>query len=233
MSQKEKTSKELFERSNLPYIYFILRPIGKILIPFCIKIGASPNQITILSIFTSIVGIIFISIGGILNNIIGVIILQIGLILDMTDGDLARKLGKTSHQGELLDSIGGFIRGGILMPALGLSVYLTTENKFLITNETILFKPYLFIYLGMITSILILLSRIISLKYKYIFNKPFRENTNLLSKLSLHFEDLMNPLLIVCALTKTFHLLIIGYFIYYSLALIYTIFSSYRKSENI
>ena len=84
----------------------------------------------------------------------------------------------------------------------------------------------------MITSVLILLSRIISLKYKSIINKPFRESTNLLSKLSLHFEDLMNPLLIICALTKTFNLLLIGYFIYYLMALIYTILSSYRKSAN-
>ena len=170
--------------------------------------------------------------GNLSNNIIGVIILQIGLVLDMTDGDLARRLGKTSLQGELLDSVGGFLRGAILMPAIGISIYLSGENKFLNLNEITELQPYIYIYIGMITSVLIFLSRIISLKYKSIINKPFRESTNLLSKLSLHFEDLMNPLLIICALTKTFNLLLIGYFIYYFMALIYTILSSYRKSAN-
>jgi len=232
MTQDQKTPKELFEKSNLPYIYFILRPLGKILIPVFIKIGTSPNQVSILSIFISIIGIIFISMGNLSNNIIGVIVLQIGLVLDMTDGDLARRLGKTSLQGELLDSVGGFLRGAILMPAIGISIYLSAENKFLNLNEITELQPYIYIYIGMITSVLILLSRIISLKYKSIINKPFRESTNLLSKLSLHFEDLMNPLLIICALTKTFNLLLIGYFIYYLMALIYTILSSYRKSAN-
>ena len=233
MNKTEKTPKELFERSNLPYIYFILRPIGKILIPFFIKIGASPNQVSIISIIMSIIGIVLISFGGFLNSIFGVILLQSGLILDMTDGDLARKLSKTSSQGELLDSAGGFIRGAILMPGIGISLYIYTGNGFSILNEIFSFKPYIFIYIGMITSILILLSRIISLKYKSIFKKPFRENSNILSKLSLHFEDLINPLLIICALTKTLSLLLITYFIYYIMAFIYTIISSYIKSSKI
>ena len=69
MTQDQKTPKELFEKSNLPYIYFILRPLGKILIPVFIKIGTSPNQVSILSIFISIIGIIFISMGNLSNKL--------------------------------------------------------------------------------------------------------------------------------------------------------------------
>ena len=85
--------------------------------------------------------------GNLSNNIIGVIVLQIGLVLDMTDGDLARRLGKTSLQGELLDSVGGFLRGAILMPAIGISIYLSAENKFLNLNEITELQPYIYIYI--------------------------------------------------------------------------------------
>ena len=66
------------------------------------KLGFSPNGVTILGLIVTLISAIFISLGMFL---VGGIVLLIGSALDLIDGGLARRLGKVSNFGALLDSV--------------------------------------------------------------------------------------------------------------------------------
>ena len=66
------------------------------------KLGFSPNGVTILGLIVTLISAIFISLGMLL---VGGIVMLIGSALDLIDGGLARRLGKVSNFGALLDSV--------------------------------------------------------------------------------------------------------------------------------
>lgn len=66
------------------------------------KLGFSPNGVTILGLIVTLISAIYISIGMLL---VGGIVMLIGSALDLIDGGLARRLGKVSNFGALLDSV--------------------------------------------------------------------------------------------------------------------------------
>ena len=66
------------------------------------KLGFSPNGVTILGLVVTFISAIFISLGMLL---VGGIVMLIGSALDLIDGGLARRLGKVSNFGALLDSV--------------------------------------------------------------------------------------------------------------------------------
>ncbi len=66
------------------------------------KLGFSPNGVTILGLIVTLISAIFISLGMFL---VGGIVMLIGSALDLIDGGLARRLGKVSNFGALLDSV--------------------------------------------------------------------------------------------------------------------------------
>ena len=66
------------------------------------KLGFSPNGVTILCLIVTLISAIFISLGMFL---VGGIVMLIGSALDLIDGGLARRLGKVSNFGALLDSV--------------------------------------------------------------------------------------------------------------------------------
>ena len=66
------------------------------------KLGFSPNGVTILGLIVTLISAIFISLGMFL---VGGSVMLIGSALDLIDGGLARRLGKVSNFGALLDSV--------------------------------------------------------------------------------------------------------------------------------
>ena len=66
------------------------------------KLGFSPNGVTILGLILTFIAAIFISLGMLL---VGGIVMLLGSALDLIDGGLARRLGKVSNFGALLDSV--------------------------------------------------------------------------------------------------------------------------------
>ena len=66
------------------------------------KLGFSPNGVTIVGLTVTFISAIFISLGMFL---VGGIVMLLGSALDLIDGGLARRLGKVSNFGALLDSV--------------------------------------------------------------------------------------------------------------------------------
>jgi hypothetical protein len=84
---------------------FFLRRVSKLLTWAAVKIGATPNQVTIASFAIGLYAAFLFAQGETWSLILGAILLQISIIVDCVDGELARYTRKFSELGAWLDAI--------------------------------------------------------------------------------------------------------------------------------
>ncbi len=87
------------------YSVFFLRKFSKILTWLAVRIGAAPNQVTLLSFAIGLYAAYSFSQGGFAATLIGAILLQLSIIVDCVDGELARYTRKFSSLGAWLDAV--------------------------------------------------------------------------------------------------------------------------------
>lgn len=81
-----------------------------------------PNQVTLISLLTGIVGCIFLAFPG-LYPIIGIVLLNLSLIFDIVDGDIARYRKICSLNGAFFDRLVTAIVDPLVFTGLGFAVY--------------------------------------------------------------------------------------------------------------
>lgn len=227
MANQNLTSKQIYERDNLPYIYFLLRPMGRCLIPICIALNVSPNQVTTVSILFSIFGIGLLIFDVVTLQLTSILLLHFALVLDMLDGDLARKTNNTSQGGEFLDALGGYLRGGLFLPCMGIGL-LSSTNPFI--ENLSLVPQWAICALGLTAGLSHFAGRLISLRYNILFEKPFRNDTGIISRITLNFEDKMLPFMLIGILTG-YLIIPFGLFsAYYIISGLYIMISSYIQA---
>lgn len=69
---------------------FVLRPISRRLSRFSVRVGLTPNALTLISLVIAIGAAAMIAFGSLPVLIIGAILLQVSLIIDCSDGEVAR-----------------------------------------------------------------------------------------------------------------------------------------------
>ena len=84
---------------------FFLRRVSKLLTWAAVKIGATPNQVTIASFAIGLYAAFLFAQGDTWSLIFGAILLQVSIIVDCVDGELARYTRKFSELGAWLDAI--------------------------------------------------------------------------------------------------------------------------------
>jgi hypothetical protein len=84
---------------------FLLRRVSKLLTWAAVKIGATPNQVTIASFAIGLYAAFLFAQGDTWSLIVGAILLQVSIIVDCVDGELARYTRKFSELGAWLDAI--------------------------------------------------------------------------------------------------------------------------------
>jgi phosphatidylglycerophosphate synthase len=84
---------------------FFLRRVSKLLTWAAVKIGATPNQVTIASFAIGLYAAILFAQGDTWSLIGGAILLQVSIIVDCVDGEIARYTRKFSELGAWLDAI--------------------------------------------------------------------------------------------------------------------------------
>jgi phosphatidylglycerophosphate synthase len=84
---------------------FVLRRFSKLLTWIAVKIGATPNQVTLASFAIGIYAAFLFAQGDTWSLIGGAILLQVSIIVDCVDGELARYTRKFSELGAWLDAI--------------------------------------------------------------------------------------------------------------------------------
>jgi phosphatidylglycerophosphate synthase len=84
---------------------FFLRRVSKLLTWAAVKVGATPNQVTIASFAIGLYAAFLFAQGDIWSLIGGAILLQVSIIVDCVDGEIARYTRKFSELGAWLDAI--------------------------------------------------------------------------------------------------------------------------------
>ena len=97
---------KLANRANDGFLsVFFLRRVSKLLTWAAVKIGATPNQVTIASFAIGLYAAFLFAQGDTWSLIGGAILLQVSIIVDCVDGEIARYTRKFSELGAWLDAI--------------------------------------------------------------------------------------------------------------------------------
>jgi len=84
---------------------YVLRRFSKVLTWAAVKVGATPNQVTIASFAIGLYAAYLFAQGDTWSLIAGAILLQVSIIVDCVDGEIARYTRKFSELGAWLDAI--------------------------------------------------------------------------------------------------------------------------------
>ena len=159
--EKEKANKETV------WEHYFARKIAFLVVPIFLKMKISANQISILAIIIGIIAAIFIMLGDFWAILSGAILMQVWLILDKVDGVIARYRKTTSKFGEFLEEFDGAIIAVLFFSSIGVAA-----SKFPGSLPPFLqLPPYLFIILGILTSLFIIFRHLIFRHFEAVFSK--------------------------------------------------------------
>ena len=106
---------------------FFLRKFSKLLTWVAVKVGATPNQVTLISFAIGLYSAYSFSLGGFWNLFLGALLLQLSIIVDCVDGELARYTRKFSQLGAWLDAVTDRVKE--YMVFLGLAIGANKEGR--------------------------------------------------------------------------------------------------------
>lgn len=87
---------------------------------FFLRLGASPNQLTVAMMVIGVAAGPALLVPGLLGAASCVALIQVYLLLDCSDGEVARWTGRTSIEGVYLDRVGHYLAEAALMVGVGL-----------------------------------------------------------------------------------------------------------------
>jgi phosphatidylglycerophosphate synthase len=102
---------------------YLLRPIASIIVWALYYTPITPNQVTIVSVFSGIIAALFYLKGTASAFIVAGLLITLKDILDSADGQLARAKQQQSRTGRFLDSIGDFVVNAAVFGSIGWTLY--------------------------------------------------------------------------------------------------------------
>ncbi|MFM8843885.1 MAG: CDP-alcohol phosphatidyltransferase family protein [Actinomycetota bacterium] len=101
---------------------FFLRKFSKILTWVAVKIGATPNQVTLISFAIGLYSAFCFAQGTFWQIFLGAVLLQLSIIVDCVDGELARYTRKFSQFGAWLDAVTDRVKEYMVFLGLAIGV---------------------------------------------------------------------------------------------------------------
>jgi hypothetical protein len=83
---------------------FVHRPLARRLTPVALRLGLTPNQVTLLSVVAGLAAAAAFAVGSTAALVAGAVLLQLSLVVDCVDGDVARYRRMFSPVGAWLDA---------------------------------------------------------------------------------------------------------------------------------
>jgi len=136
----------------------IYRNISTVFAYIFVKLGVSPNAITISSWFLCIFGFIFLSIGAYPYIITGLIFFNMFMTFDYTDGEVARIQNKQSLEGQHFEYMQEYIYRCCLGIGLGVGLFS-------------LYRSHIYLYLGFLLTFLLIVEYAIGDLLKSVLRK--------------------------------------------------------------
>lgn len=123
------------EAKNSIFGFYVGRPITYVLtVPF-LYTNISPNAITVWSIIFAIGGYICLSLAGTVKwRLIGLLLIFLWSMGDGIDGNIARYKGLKSANGDLLDTLGGYLAMVLIVLGMGNAAYNDSEGTVLLAK---------------------------------------------------------------------------------------------------
>ena len=232
MAIDQNFPKQRWEREHRLYSYFLLRPLDRLCLPWAVKLGVTPNQVSMATLVAVIAGLALVATGGTAFALSGVLVLHVGLVLDNLDGDLARVTGRASPQGEFLDAIIGYAYGALVLPAVGIGVARGPDVVIEALTDFVDIEPGIFVLVGLWAGIVFVLTRLVSLRFRLIFGPSKGVGSGKLGRLSLNLVDVLPLLLLIGAAASVMSLVLVFYSAYYLAGLMYTTMASYARAGS-
>ena len=121
-AQKSKAGAPLYSR-------IVNRPAGRVLAAVAHRLGATPDQVTVLSALCTYSGIALIALWRptVVSAVATALLLMFGYALDAADGQLARLRNGGSKAGEWLDHVADVIKLSTIHGSIAISLFRFTE----------------------------------------------------------------------------------------------------------
>lgn len=124
IERKTMTEEKRREAHNSYFAYYIGRPLSYVLtVPF-LYTNIAPNIVTCFSIIFAIIGFLFLSLGQTVSSrLIGMLFFFLWNMGDGIDGNIARYKELKSSNGDLLDTLGGYVSLSLILLGMGNAAY--------------------------------------------------------------------------------------------------------------
>ena len=155
IERKTMTEAKRKEACNSIFAFYIGRPISYVLtIPF-LYTNISPNTVTMASILFCIAGFGIVSFAQTTTlRLIGVLCFFLWNMGDGIDGNIARYKGLKSSNGDLLDTLGGYLAMSLMLLSMGNAAFFDTNGNVYLTS----FLP---VFLGGWSAVATLIPRVL------------------------------------------------------------------------
>ena len=123
LAYKEMKKRQLEDLRNNVCNYHVYKEFSTPFTYAFVKLGISPNAITLSSILLVLAGFYFLSLGTYFGFIIGLLFFALFKIFDMSDGEVVRIQNSHSIEGAYYDRISHYVFGISLAMGLGMGLY--------------------------------------------------------------------------------------------------------------
>lgn len=129
IAQKTMTIEKRNEIKKDLFPFYVIRPISYFMTVPLLYTNITANCITIISIIFTIVGFTLLSIGNTMNlQIFGWVFFFLWNVFDNIDGNIARYKKITSPNGDLLDTLGGYLAISLTLLGMGAAAFFESGN---------------------------------------------------------------------------------------------------------
>ncbi len=222
------------------WTYYVRRPISYYLAIFFLYFDVSANKVTLLFLFTGIVGSLLLALGGYTMFILGALLIELAIILDCVDGNIARVRGSTTL-GSVLDVWSGeiILVLSIFMLGVGLTG-LANEGMitlYMLNNIIPNTNSSIFLYIGSLTAIVSLASWAARNSWRVISNnlddmKPTIDK-NIMKKLIeniFHYSGAYSVTMLISAIFNILDLFLLLVGLVYTVNLFVIIYTIVKKA---
>lgn len=135
-----------------------VRPLSYPLTVLAIRIGLTPNMVSIISIISAVIGSVSFATGRFSLMILGIVFFSLFDIFDCVDGNIARTKRISSYMGEFYDAMGGYTMCAFSLFSVGVAAFFSSRTIFI-------YDSFMLVVLAALGSITDIFSRLIYQKY--------------------------------------------------------------------
>jgi len=103
------------------YSTFVVRRLSRPLTGVAVRLGASPNTVTLVSLVLGLAAAGLLTSPGVVPRVLGALLLQVSLVVDCVDGELARYTRRFTPLGAWLDGVGDRVKEYAVLAALAVA----------------------------------------------------------------------------------------------------------------